>query len=146
MIARGEPAILVCHWPGMYFNGQETGFKIFQEVVQRLDQAYDHLTWMKLSEISRYWAARELTRIERGAAGSLAFHAPFACPQFTLKLDLNDEIAAGSNRVRQKTGEKQTELASVGSMSALKPGSVFRREHSLVACLDLPKGSSHLEL
>ena len=34
VIARGEPAILVCHWPGMYFNGQEVGFKIFQEVVR----------------------------------------------------------------------------------------------------------------
>ena len=33
VIAHGEPAILVCHWPGMYFNGQEVGFKIFQEVV-----------------------------------------------------------------------------------------------------------------
>src|SRR5262249_45328902 len=31
VIARGEPAVLVCHWPGMYFNGQEVGFKILQE-------------------------------------------------------------------------------------------------------------------
>ena len=43
VIARGEPAVMVCHWPGMYFNGQETGFKIFQEVVKRLHAAYDHL-------------------------------------------------------------------------------------------------------
>ena len=52
----------------MYFNGQEVGFKIFQEVVQRLHDAYDNLIWMKLSEIARYWAARELTRIERRQA------------------------------------------------------------------------------
>ena len=65
VIARGEPAVMVCHWPGMYFNGEETGFNIFREVVQRLHAAYDNLLWMKLSEIAGYWAARELTRIER---------------------------------------------------------------------------------
>ena len=31
--------IMVCHWPGMYFNGEEIGFKIFQEVVRRLHAA-----------------------------------------------------------------------------------------------------------
>jgi hypothetical protein len=146
VIARGEPAILVCHWPGMYFNGQETGFKIFQEVVKRLDEAYDHLTWMKLSEIARYWAARELTRIERPAAGSLTFHAPFACPQFTVRLEIDDQTAAASSRVRQRFGEKQTELTSVGAMGALKPGSMFLKDRRLVVCLDLPRGLSHLEL
>ena len=60
VIARGEPAIMVCHWPGLYFNGREIGFRIFQEVVRRLHDAYDGLIWMKLSEIARYWAAREL--------------------------------------------------------------------------------------
>ena len=39
VIARGEPAILVCHWPGIYFNGEEVGFNIFKEVVARLDAA-----------------------------------------------------------------------------------------------------------
>ena len=50
VIARGEPAIMACHWPGIYFNGQEVGFKIFQEVVRRLHAAYDNLIWMKLSD------------------------------------------------------------------------------------------------
>ena len=61
VIARGEPAILVCHWPGMYFNGQETGFKIFQEVVKRLDQAYDHLD---LDEAQRDRAILGCTRAD----------------------------------------------------------------------------------
>ena len=63
VIARGEPAIMVCHWPGIYFNGEEVGFNIFKEVVKRLHARYDNLIWMKLSEIARYWAAKELTRI-----------------------------------------------------------------------------------
>jgi hypothetical protein len=54
VVAKGEPTILVCHWPGLYCNGDETGFNIFKDVVARLHRAYDHLQWMKLSEIARY--------------------------------------------------------------------------------------------
>ena len=42
----------------IYFNGQEHGFKVFQTVVDRLHRRYDHLIWMKLSEIAKYWAAK----------------------------------------------------------------------------------------
>src|SRR5262249_14910776 len=143
VIARGEPAVLVCHWPGIYFNGQETGFKIFQEVVRRLNEAYDNLLWMKLSEISRYWAARELTLIERPDADELVFRAPFACPQFTVKLAVRNDDA---RRVRLRTGQNQVELAPVDALRLLKSGTVHRGDGSLVACLDLPKGSSRLEL
>jgi hypothetical protein len=146
VIARGEPAVLVCHWPGMYFNGEETGFKIFQEVVRRLHQAYDNLVWMKLSEIARYWAARELTRIERRDANVLGVNAPFACPQFTVKLEVRNEAGADSNRVWLRAGQNQTELTPVGSVLLLKPGTIFRAPASVVACFDLPKGSSRLEL
>src|SRR3954447_17361571 len=85
VIARGEPAVMVGHWPGFYFNGQEVGFTILKEVVRRLHAGFDHLVWMKLGEIARYWAARELTRIER-REGGVTFHAPFACPAFTVEV------------------------------------------------------------
>ena len=77
VIGRGEPALIVCHWPGLYHNGDELGFNIFQEVVARLHARYDNLIWLKLSEIARYWAAKELTRIER-KDGLVAIMAPFA--------------------------------------------------------------------
>ena len=60
VIERGEPALMLAHWTGIYWNGQELGFKIFQEVVRRLHARFDHLLWMKLSEVARYWAAKEL--------------------------------------------------------------------------------------
>ena len=85
VIKRGEPAIMVGHWPGMYFNGQEVGFKILKEIVHRLGAAYDSLVWMKLSEIARYWAAKELTRVEV-ANGKIQLHAPFPCPAFTIEM------------------------------------------------------------
>ncbi len=84
IIRRGEPAIMYGHWPGIYCNGKETGFQVFQQVVQRLHAGHDNLIWMKLSEIARYWAAKELTRIDRQEK-TIDFHAPFACPQFTVK-------------------------------------------------------------
>lgn len=65
VIQRGEPAFIVCHWPGVYFEGKELGFKIFQESVRRLHARFDHLLWMKQGEVARYWAAKELTRIEK---------------------------------------------------------------------------------
>jgi hypothetical protein len=147
VIARGEPAIMACHWPGLYFNGQEVGFKIFQEVVGRLHDAYDHLIWMKLGEIARYWAARELTRIECPRPGQLEFQAPFACPQFTLNVELAEEIASSpSTRARISAGGSETMLSPVAALRQLKPGTFWRHERTLVACLDLPKGSSRLEL
>ena len=41
VITRGEPALIVCHWTGIYFHGQETGFKTFQVVVKRLHARFD---------------------------------------------------------------------------------------------------------
>jgi hypothetical protein len=147
VIARGEPAILVCHWPGMYFNGQEVGFKIFQEVVRRLDDAYDHLAWMKLSQIARYWAARELTRIERPGPGRVEFQAPFACPEFTIKLTLAEDFGLQrTNRVRISTESKETPLTPVAALRQLKPGTFHRHDRTLVACFDLSKGPSGLLL
>ena len=53
--------------------------------VRRLHARYDHLIWMKLSEIARYWAAKELTRIEP-TGWEMRFHAPFAAKDFTVKV------------------------------------------------------------
>jgi hypothetical protein len=139
VIARGEPAVLVCHWAGIYRNGQETGFKMFQEVVRRLQTAYDNLIWLKLSEIARYWAARELTRIGRQAA-AVTFEAPFACPRFTVRFS-----APSNTAPRLRAGNQFTPLTEVSLPLQLKPGAFARQQTQLLACLDLPKGSSRLE-
>lgn len=39
-LARGLPCILVSHWPGFYFGGEEIGFAVLKAVKRRLD-AYD---------------------------------------------------------------------------------------------------------
>lgn len=150
VIAREEPAIMVCHWPGIYFNGQEVGFKIFQEVVRRLHAAHDNLIWMKLSAIARYWGARELTRIERTAPGQILLQAPFACPRFTLEIDRS--ALAGPKpgelsprlKLQRSTGGDTLALTPVSKRLQLDSGSFFHKNDELIVCFDLGRGSSHL--
>ncbi|MBL9166341.1 MAG: hypothetical protein JNN07_01225 [Verrucomicrobiales bacterium] len=136
IIRRGEPALMLAHWTGIYWNGEEQGFKVFQEVVRRLKARYDHLIWMKLSEISRYWAAKELTQIAR-TARDIRFQAPFACSQFTVR------FLAGANSVPTLGGMP---LVEVSGPFKLKPGSWCRDHQSIIVCFALPRGSSQIEL
>jgi hypothetical protein len=140
VVRRGEPAIMYCHWPGVYGNGRETGFRIFQQAVGRLHAAHDNLVWMKLSEIARYWAARELTRIS-SSAGSISFRAPFACPRFTFRTAANP---AASPRFAVRN--RPVPLTEVKRPLDLKSGTWTRSGKDLIACLDLPKGDSELLL
>ena len=140
VIERGEPAILVCHWPGIYFGGEELGFNIFQEVVRRVHAKYDNLIWMKLSEIARYWAAKELTRIER-QAGTITLDAPFASPQFTLSVP-----ARGDAVPKLSAADTPQSLEEVRSPLHLTAGTWVRDQAGLIVCFDLPKGKSRLEV
>jgi len=140
VIERGEPAIMVCHWPGIYCNGNRDGFNIFKTVVNRLERRYDNLAWMKNSEIARYWAARELTAIQ--ASGSkLAFHAPFGTPDFTLCTEASIRL-----RPTLQTGSKRTELKHVSSARKLTSGTWCEEGEEVTLCFDLPRGASELRL
>ena len=134
VITRGEPAVMVCHWTGIHFNGQELGFQIFQEVVRRLGERFGQkILWMKPSEIARYWAVKELTRIAVDApGGNVTFDAPFACPRFTLRL----KLPAGAT----------PKLEEVADVARLRPGAFHRDGDAAVCCIDLPKGASDLRL
>lgn len=138
VIARGEPAIMVCHWPGIYYNGQEIGFNIFKEAVKRLHTRYDNLIWMKLSEIARYWAAKELTQIEQ-QGDTVTFGAPFAAPGFTV------QIAGRAERPpRLQAKDGQTVLKEVTDPLKLQSGTWVRTETGTIVCFDVPKGKSSI--
>jgi len=140
VIDKGEPAILVCHWPGIYYNGEEIGFNIFKEVVRRVHSRYDNLIWMKLSEIARYWAAKELTKIERKGAG-VTFNAPFATPGFTVRLK---SFASGIPKLA--VNATPVKLNRVKKPLLLKTGTWHADDGNITVCFDLPKGKSTLEL
>jgi hypothetical protein len=140
VIESGEPAIMVCHWPGIYFNGDRVGFNILKEVTKRLNQKYDHLIWMKLSEIARYWAAKELTSITLSEK-KLLLKAPFSTPAFTLKLNFtvhNPDI--------KNEGEELKPLARVNDSKSIKSDSWYSDNKSTILCFNLKRGQSELAL
>jgi hypothetical protein len=139
IIDRGEPALALAHWTGIYWNGQELGFKVWQDVVRRLHARYDNLLWMKLSEIARYWAAKELTRIERNDA-QVRFRAPFASPLFTIRLATNRPA-----KPKLVAGGVPMELKAVSRISELNTNSWHVEGGNVLVCFDLPKGESQLE-
>jgi hypothetical protein len=139
VIERGEPAVLVCHWPGIYYNGAKVGFHIFQEVVRRLHARYDNLIWMKLSEISRYWAARELTRIVR-QGNNIQLRAPFAAPDFTL------ETPGPAVSITLLAEGKPQRLHEVWTLLELTAGTWLRQDGNAIACFDLPRGECSLKM
>ena len=138
VIDRGEPAILVCHWPGIYYNGEQLGFEIFKEIVERVHRRYDNLVWMKLSEIARYWAAKELTQIER-VADEIRFRAPFACPSFTIEFDRE-----AARPMWLAHGKRRRRIEQASSAQTLQEGSWLKTSSGAVVCFDLPKGASVL--
>jgi len=139
IIQRGEPALALAHWTGIYWNGQELGFKVWQEVVRRLHARFDNLVWMKLSEVARYWAAKELTRIER-SGNLVSFRAPFACPEFTVRFPgLNNLLP------RLRVDQSVIRLGEVTGPLKLAPNTWCREGNTVTACFALPKGASQLE-
>jgi hypothetical protein len=135
VITREQPAIMMGHWTGIYWNGEEKGFNVLKEVVRRLHSRFDNLIWMKLSTLARYWAAKELTTITREGA-SVRFKAPWACPDFTV------EIPAPAGKPPQLAGKP---LQEATSEKALNSGNWVRRgADRMVVCFDLPKGASNI--
>ncbi len=141
LIRRGEPAVMLCHWPGMYTHGTKKGFEAFKRVVVALEARFREETiWMKLSEIARYWAAKELTRIER-AGRRVVLWAPFGSPQFTLELTVQDHRPP-----RLSHAGKPIRLREVGSARELQSGTWRRQKDKVIVCFDLPKGDVLLTL
>ncbi|HBE41875.1 MAG TPA: hypothetical protein DDW27_11850 [Bacteroidales bacterium] len=133
VIESGEPAIMVCHWPGIYYNGDKVGFNILKEIKKRLDQKYDNLIWMKLSGISRYWAAKELTTILE-SRDRFILKAPFATQGFTVRIN-------GAVRdARIKTEGEEKPLARIKDIKSLMEGTFFPERTGSILCFNLEKG------
>jgi hypothetical protein len=140
VIASGDPAIMVCHWPGLYFNGDHVGFNILKQVKKRLDQKYNNLNWMKLSEIARYWAAKELTRIT-AVENKITINAPFSTPGFTVRLN-----SSTRNPIVKIPGYQPKSLLRVNDKKEIKSNTFYTDRNDSVLCFDLVKGNSELDL
>ncbi len=140
LIERRQPAVMLCHWPGLYCNGMLTGYKQFQQVVLALESRFkDQTQWMKISEIARYWAAKEFTKIEVRDR-QIELSAPYACSNFTLQIS---GFGAMEKLVLQ-SGEARTSLQEVASIRSLRSGAWVRSGDSITLAIDLPRGRSRI--
>lgn len=139
LVERGQPAVMLCHWPGMYTHGSKRGFEAMKRVVTALEDRFaDRTHWMKISEIARYWAAKGLTRIER-EGGRVRLVAPFACPAFTLRVSGVKELVP-----KVTCGGRPAAMEEARTEADLKPGTFRRGKGTMVVCMDLPKGKLEL--
>jgi hypothetical protein len=140
LIERREPAVMLCHWPGLYSHGTKQGFLDFKRVVMSLEQRFSKQTlWMKLSAIGRYWAAKQLTKFTRDENGQLSIDAPLSCPDFTIRIV--DQV---SKAPLLHAAESATPLRKVRSLEQLSENTFWLGEDQVVACIALPKGRSRL--
>lgn len=131
LIARGCPAIMVSHWPGFYFQGEELGFRIFQTVVERLNRL-PNILWMKTSEIAHYWMARAMADIMEQPDG-WTIASPMACPRFTLRLSPARPAKWAVNGVP---------LKQAAAPLSLQPGTWAQDGADIVLAFDLQPGKT----
>jgi hypothetical protein len=140
LIERGKPAVMLCHWPGLYSQGTKQGLLDFQQVVTALHQRFSKQTlWMKLSEIGRYWAVRELTKIVSEDNRAFSIDAPLSCANFTVRLRIRP-----TKPPTLSSGESIEQLREVNSSQLLAGRTFWSDNEHVIACLDLPKGHSRL--
>jgi len=138
ILAKELPCVLVSHWAGYYFGGDEVGFDVLKELKRRLD-AYDpdgsKTIWMKNSEIGHYWMARELSEITPAADG-VTVTTRFPTENFTLRLD-------GPARGVRVDGKDITEA---GSRAAFRSGKYLAEGDDVYVAFDLAEGETKVEL
>ena len=137
LINAGCPAIMVSHWPGFYFEGEEVGFGIFKTVVERLNQL-PNILWMKTSEIADYWIAKAMVDITDTAAGCDRSPPRSPAPRFTLRL-------AGAQPGKWTVnGEPLREVRQAASTSRAAPGP--RTARTCVVAFDLKAGETTVSM
>ncbi len=143
VIEAGAPAAMLCHWPGIYCNGTEVGYRIFQGAVRRINARYrERVIWMKVSEMARYWAARELTELVKEKDGAVRLKAPYGTPGFTLKVE-----TPAASPPALLAGEERKEIL----LEKAKPDQVGLGKNQWrmaqggqELCFDLPKGRTRV--
>ncbi len=139
LIERAQPAIMLCHWPGLYSHGTKQGYEDFKRVVLALQSRFSTRTlWMKMSEIARYWAARQLTKISR-AGSIMTLDAPLACDRFTLSFPRQSDAPP---RIQREGHERP--LERVATRDQVRSGAYFQDGRQTLASWNLGRGETKL--
>jgi hypothetical protein len=135
------PCILVGHWPGFYFGGEEIGFAVLKEVKRRLD-AYDpdgsKTIWMKTSAIGHYWMARQLSDITMQPLADgrwqVCVDTQFPTADFTLRVD----------RACSYVAVHETSLKQVFDRRSFSMGTYLVEGGKTALAFELPAGQTKL--
>ncbi len=95
---------------------------------------------MKAGDLARYWAARELTRVEQSEQ-KLILTAPIACPGFTLRA-----ISQPGARPQLRHKNASISLTEARSLIDLKPGTWLPQTSGIIVCFDLAQGATTLSV
>jgi len=142
-IRQEEPAVFLTHWPSLYSNGNDIAFAAFRGIVERLNAGFgEKICWMKMSEIARYWAAKELTAVEKTETG-FRLATPWAAPGFTIQFPLTSEnpsirLAAGT--------EEEVAFRRVEKGIGLEPNTYRKTRDTWEVCFSLPKGTTEIRM
>jgi hypothetical protein len=134
--------VLVSHWPGFYFGGEEVGFQVLKTVKRRLD-AYDpdrsKTRWMKTSAIGHYWMARTLSDITTTAGENgqwqVRIHTRYPTADFTLAVD----------RIATQVQVNGQPLHPVYNRQALQTGTFLVEGSRTVVAFGLGEGETVLD-
>ena len=141
LIANRKPAVMLCHWPGIYSNGTLDGFHAFQRVVRAIASRFaDETQWMKVSEMARYWAVKQTANVNV-TGNQILVDSKFACPQFTIEFTSNNHRP-----------EKLTHAATVHALERvdrkkdLKANTYWTSNQRTILCIDLSAGVSQIAM
>ena len=113
--------------------------RLIQTAIGRVELR--QIQWMKLSEMARYWAAKELT-VLRPMGNRLLIEAPFACERFTVEL----ATAGAAAEIQLVTSNNRTVLRPVDRLANLDAGTHFREGQKVTLCFELAKGASEISI
>jgi len=145
LIQRRQPAVMLCHWPGMYSNGTKEGFISFKRVVESIESRFGKETlWMKVSEIARYWAAKSVCMF-RGSTKSLVIECPIQTSMFTIRIKGKTGPVI-SHGFSAKGDQSIEALREVKQAQQLEAGCWMQEGGDLMVCIDLNAPTIELRL
>lgn len=141
LIENRKPAVMLCHWPGMYSNGSKKGFEAFKRVVTSISSRFaDETMWMKTSEMAIYWAVKQLAHVQLNG-NHLSIESPYSCPQFTIELKTVNDYP-----IKLLSNGKETQLSRVSEKRNLQADTYWADSEKTIVSIDLPAGASQLEM
>ena len=141
-------AVMVTHWQSLYANGSRQGLAGLDEVAGRLARTFGpRLLWLTNSQIARYRAAEEATRITPLDENTLELDAAFACPDFTLTLQSPTFGAEAVSRVETMQQGNVCTLSQTETSDSLMSSASWQQVGDRVSvCFDLRRGTQLVRL